>query len=34
MRWEGISDLATAGIDRLEAAWQAVKATERQAAKG
>jgi nucleoside triphosphate diphosphatase len=34
MRREGISDLAAAGIDRLEAAWQAVKATERQAAKG
>jgi nucleoside triphosphate diphosphatase len=34
MRREGISDLAAAGIDRLEAAWRAVKATERQAAKG
>lgn len=31
MRREGVGELATAGIDRLEAAWQAVKAEERQA---
>jgi MazG family protein len=33
MRQEGIGELATAGIDRLEGAWQAVKAEERQAKK-
>ena len=31
MRREGIDDLAAAGIDRLEAAWQAVKAEEHRA---
>jgi MazG family protein len=31
MRREGIGELAAAGIDRLEAAWQAVKAEERRA---
>jgi len=31
MRGEGINDLAAAGIDRLEAAWQAVKAEEHRA---
>jgi ATP diphosphatase len=31
MRSEGIEDLAAAGIDRLEAAWQAVKAEEHRA---
>ncbi|HEX4571407.1 MAG TPA: MazG nucleotide pyrophosphohydrolase domain-containing protein, partial [Dongiaceae bacterium] len=33
MRQEGIGELAAAGIDRLEAAWQAVKAEERRAKK-
>ena len=28
MAAEGVADLATAGLDRLEAAWQAVKADE------
>jgi MazG family protein len=31
MRREGIGELAAAGIDRLESAWQAVKAEERRA---
>src|SRR5215475_9968038 len=31
MRQEGVDELALAGIDRLEAAWQAAKAEERQA---
>ena len=31
MRQEGIGELAAAGIDRLEVAWQAVKAEERRA---
>jgi len=30
MAAEGVADLATAGLDRLEAAWQAVKADERR----
>lgn len=31
MRQEGVGELAAAGLDRLEAAWQAVKAEERKA---
>ena len=33
MRQEGIAELAAAGIDRLEAAWQVVKAEERRSKK-
>ena len=32
MRDAGVADLASAGLDRLEAAWQEVKAEEKRAA--